>query len=96
MVAGLHRVGSVAAFIAAIYFLILFNVIPLPFFNAETTGQIVSLLPWWLLVSFGAYSLWSIGWGLLTLRECSEAYEELLSEIAEAKDDLRTKGVTVD
>jgi len=29
-------------------------------------------------VSFGAYSLWTIGWGLLTLRECPEAYEELI------------------
>jgi len=35
-------------------------------------------LPWWLLISFGSYSLWSIGMGLLTLRECPEAYNELL------------------
>lgn len=110
-----HRVGSVAALIVAVYFLILFNVIPLPFFEAETSNQIVPLvrfyypvwffdssfridlepllnrscklplhiwrfkLPWWLLVSFGAYSLWSLGWGLLQLRECPEAYEELIT-----------------
>jgi len=91
-----HRVGSVAALIAAVHFLVLFNIIHVPLFGAETTSQIISLLPWWLLVSFGAYSLWSIGWGLLTLRECPEAYEELIEEIAEAKNDLRTKGVTVD
>ena len=35
-------------------------------------------LPWWLLITFGSYSLWSIGMGLLTLRECPEAYNELL------------------
>ncbi|KAJ3517409.1 hypothetical protein NLJ89_g529 [Agrocybe chaxingu] len=37
-------------------------------------------LPWWLLVSFGSYSLWSIGTGLLTLRECPEAYNELVGD----------------
>lgn len=39
----------------------------------------INQLPWWLLVSFGAYSLSSIGWGLLTLRECPEAFNELMS-----------------
>jgi len=34
--------------------------------------------PWWLLVSFGSYSLWSIGWGLFSFRDCEEAYHELL------------------
>jgi hypothetical protein len=36
-------------------------------------------IPWWLLVSFGSYSLWSLGWGLFTFRDCSEAYEELMT-----------------
>ena len=35
-------------------------------------------IPWWLLVSFGSYCLWSIGIGLVSLRECPEAYNELL------------------
>ena len=35
-------------------------------------------IPWWLLVAFGSYSLWSLGWGLLTFRDCDEAYEELI------------------
>lgn len=35
-------------------------------------------IPWWLLVSFGAYSLGSLGLGLLKFRDCPEAYEELL------------------
>jgi dolichyl-phosphate mannosyltransferase polypeptide 3 len=35
-------------------------------------------IPWWLLVSFGSYSLWSLGWGLYTFKDCPEAYTELL------------------
>lgn len=40
--------------------------------------SILKQLPWWLLVSFGSYSLWSLGWGLFTFRDCPEAYAELL------------------
>jgi hypothetical protein len=35
-------------------------------------------LPWWLLVSFGSYCLWSLGFGLYTFRDCPEAHRELL------------------
>jgi len=35
-------------------------------------------IPWWLLVSFGSYALWCLGWGLFTFRDCPEAYTELL------------------
>ncbi|KAH6911081.1 dolichol-phosphate mannosyltransferase subunit 3-domain-containing protein [Coprinopsis sp. MPI-PUGE-AT-0042] len=70
--------------------------------NRSETGPIVFSLfcchsyPWWLLVTFGSYSLWSLGWGLFTFRDCPEAYTELLSEINDAKNALRSQGVTVD
>ena len=35
-------------------------------------------LPWWVLVSFGSYSLASLGWGLWTFRDCPDAYTELM------------------
>ncbi len=35
-------------------------------------------IPWWCLVAFGAYSLGSLGLGLVRFRDCPEAYEELL------------------
>lgn len=35
-------------------------------------------IPWWALVSFGSYSLWSMGWGLWSFRDCPEAFEELM------------------
>lgn len=53
-------------------------------------------IPFWLLVTFGAYSLSSLGLGLLRFRDCPEAYESLLAEISQAKDELRDKGVSVD
>ncbi|KAF9458025.1 dolichol-phosphate mannosyltransferase subunit 3, partial [Collybia nuda] len=54
------------------------------------------LVPWWLLVTFGSYSLWKLGWGIYTCRDCPEAYTELLGEIIQAKNDLRSRGVTED
>jgi dolichyl-phosphate mannosyltransferase polypeptide 3 len=53
-------------------------------------------LPWWLLVTFGAYSLSSLGLGLVRFHDCPEAYESLLSEITQAKNELRNQGVSVD
>ncbi|TIA76208.1 hypothetical protein E3P92_00025 [Wallemia ichthyophaga] len=38
----------------------------------------------------------SIGFGLFTFKDCPDAYTELLTEISQAKDHLRSKGVHVD
>ncbi|KAI0305069.1 dolichol-phosphate mannosyltransferase subunit 3 [Russula brevipes] len=78
------------------YFLALFAFIPVPFFSEEHVEQILPVLPWWFLISFGSYSLWSLGHGLFTYRECTDAYTELLGEISQAKSELRLKGVSVD
>ncbi|KAF8195129.1 dolichol-phosphate mannosyltransferase subunit 3 [Pholiota molesta] len=94
--ARVHRVAVTATIIAVAYFLTFFEFLSVPLLEAGTAAQILPVLPWWLLVSFGSYCLWSIGLGLVTLRECPEAYDELLGEITEAKNDLRAKGVSVD
>jgi dolichyl-phosphate mannosyltransferase polypeptide 3 len=47
-------------------------------------------------VLFGAYSLSSLGLGLLRFNDCPEAYESLLKEITQAKNELRDQGVAVD
>ncbi|KAF9562289.1 dolichol-phosphate mannosyltransferase subunit 3 [Agrocybe pediades] len=91
-----HRVAFVATLVTVAYFLTFFNYLSVPLVDSKVAEQILPVIPWWLLVAFGSYSLWSIGMGLLTLRECPEAYTELLAEITEAKNDLRAKGVTVD
>ncbi|KAI8053290.1 dolichol-phosphate mannosyltransferase subunit 3 [Syncephalis plumigaleata] len=59
--------------------------------DQKIQAQIVPCLPLVALVWFGAYSLGSVGWSLMTFPECFGAYEELMGEIAEAKADLRDK-----
>lgn len=54
--------------------------------------QVVTTLPLWLLVSFGAYSLASIGFSLCTFRDCPEAFVELEKDIAASRVRLQQKG----
>ncbi|KAK6977442.1 dolichol-phosphate mannosyltransferase subunit 3 [Favolaschia claudopus] len=91
-----HRVALISTFFTALWALVFFKVFLVPGLDEAAVSQIWPLIPWWLLVTFGSYSLWSLGWGLFTFRDCPEAYEELMHEISQAKDDLRTKGITVD
>jgi len=90
------RFALYASAVTLSYFLVWFSILPMPLIAEETKDQILPLLPWWLLVSFGSYSLASLGLGLWSFRDCPDAYEELMHEINEAKIDLSAKGVTVD
>jgi len=47
-------------------------------------------------VSFGAYLLFNLGWGVFTFNDVPEAYKELMGEIEVAREDLKRKGVDVD
>jgi len=91
-----HRVAGLGLVCTVLYLLAFFSILPVPFLDEETAEEILPVLPWWLLVAFGSYSLWSLGMGLYTFRDCPEAYSELMGEITQAKNELRTKGVTVD
>jgi dolichyl-phosphate mannosyltransferase polypeptide 3 len=70
----------------------------LPFLpgNNRLTLTTTLQLPFWFLVSFGAWLLFRLGWGMVTFRDTPDAYAELMDEIKLAKADLRTKGVDVD
>jgi dolichyl-phosphate mannosyltransferase polypeptide 3 len=46
-------------------------------------------------VSFGSYLLFKLGWGVFTFNDVPEAHQELLSEIKQARQELRAKGVDV-
>ncbi|KAK1224182.1 hypothetical protein PQX77_012922 [Marasmius sp. AFHP31] len=91
-----HRVAGIATFLTILYTLVFLQTIQVPFVEEKVVNEILPVIPWWLLVSFGSYSLWSLGWGLFTFRDCPEAYNELLAEISQAKNELRVKGVSVD
>jgi dolichol-phosphate mannosyltransferase subunit 3 len=58
--------------------------------------QINPQLPFWALVSFGAYLLFKLGYGVFTFNDVPAAHAELMKEIDMAREDLRRKGVDVD
>ncbi|KAI9572463.1 dolichol-phosphate mannosyltransferase subunit 3 [Boletus coccyginus] len=94
--ARVHRVAIYVSAFILVYLLAFFAVLPIPALGQDVVAQLLPVIPWWLLVSFGAYSLASLGSGLFTFQDCPDAYHELLKEINDAKHDLRGKGVTVD
>jgi dolichyl-phosphate mannosyltransferase polypeptide 3 len=53
-------------------------------------------VPFWALVSFGAYLLGKLGYGVFSFNDVPEAHEELVKQIEQAKADLKKRGVTVD
>lgn len=52
-------------------------------------------MPLYLLVSFGCYSLATVGYRVATFNDCDEAAKELREQIKEAKEDLRKKGLNI-
>ncbi|KAH8554647.1 dolichol-phosphate mannosyltransferase subunit 3 [Umbelopsis sp. PMI_123] len=83
---------TTAAIVIGIYLVFALHIIPLP---QKIQDDIIPVLPWWVLVSFGSYCLGTLGWNVMTFGECPEAYDELMREISEAKNDLRSKGMTI-
>ncbi|PSR79553.1 dolichol-phosphate mannosyltransferase subunit 3 [Coniella lustricola] len=84
---------SIALLVSSLYLSLYLQLIPLP---TIVQTEIVPVLPFWALVSFGAYLLVRLGWGVLTFNDCPEAHKELMGEIEVAKTELRKMGVTVD
>jgi dolichol-phosphate mannosyltransferase subunit 3 len=63
---------------------------------ACTFGILMLLqLPFWALVSFGAYLLFKLGLGVFTFNDVPDAHKELMAQISEARTELRAKGVDV-
>lgn len=59
----------------------------------ETYREVAWPMPLYLLVSFGCYSLATVGYRVATFNDCEEAAKELQEQIKEAKEDLRKKGL---
>ncbi|USP73920.1 uncharacterized protein yc1106_01194 [Curvularia clavata] len=83
---------SIAMLLTSIYLALLLQVVPLP---QKIQEEIIPYIPFWALVSFGAYLLFSLGWGVFTFNDVPEAHAELMQQIAEARKDLSAKGVDV-
>ncbi|KAM4690199.1 dolichol-phosphate mannosyltransferase subunit 3 [Rhinophrynus dorsalis] len=56
--------------------------------------QVIWPLPVYLLVTFGCYSLATIGYRVATFNDCEDAARELQDQIKEAKKDLAKKGLS--
>lgn len=79
--------------LSAIYFALYSGVIPT---SQKIHDEILPYLPWWVLVTFGAYSLGTLGWGVLTFKDKEDKYKELLTQIDEAKAFYKQKGINLD
>ncbi|KAI5856675.1 dolichol-phosphate mannosyltransferase subunit 3 [Durotheca rogersii] len=84
---------SVGLLVTSLYLALYLQLIPLP---PLVQTEIVPVLPFWALVSFGAYLLFRLGWNVMTFHDVPEAHKELTEEIELAKVDLRRLGVDVD
>ncbi|XWW98404.1 hypothetical protein V2A60_006404 [Cordyceps javanica] len=84
---------SLGLLVSSLYLALYLQLIPLPPLVQE---QVVPVLPFWALVSFGALLLFRLGLGVLTFNDVPEAHKELMQEIDQAKVDLRKLGVDVD
>ncbi|PSS15103.1 hypothetical protein M430DRAFT_67712 [Amorphotheca resinae ATCC 22711] len=84
---------SVGLLVTSLYLALYLGLIPLP---ALISNEIIPFLPFWALVTFGAYLLFKLGWGVFTFNDVPEAHAELMKEIDLAKAELRTKGVDID
>ncbi|QPG76522.1 hypothetical protein FOA43_003911 [Brettanomyces nanus] len=78
--------------ISSIYIALWVEAIPLP---ALLHDEILPVLPWWALVSYGCYCLYSLGYGVYVLNDREDKYQELLSQISEAKAFMKKNGVDV-
>ncbi|CAA9966574.1 Dolichyl-phosphate mannosyltransferase polypeptide 3 [Pyrenophora teres f. maculata] len=83
---------SIAMLLTSIYLALFLQVIPLP---EKIQAEVVPVLPFWALISFGAYLLFKLGWGVFTFNDVPEAHAEIMQQIAEARKDLSAKGVDV-
>jgi len=84
---------SIGLLVTSLYLALYLQLIPLP---PLISNEIIPVLPFWVLVSFGAYLLFKLGLGVFTFNDVPEAHAELTKEIDVARAYLRTKGVDVD
>ncbi|KAL1301763.1 hypothetical protein AAFC00_005961 [Neodothiora populina] len=84
---------SLLLLVSSVYLALFLGLVPLP---SKIQDEIIPVLPFWVLISFGAYLLFSLGWGVFTFNDVPEAHKELMAEIEQARADLKSKGVDVD
>ncbi|MCJ1243314.1 hypothetical protein MMC30_000511 [Trapelia coarctata] len=84
---------SIGLLVSSLYLACFLRLIP---FSTKVQDEIIPILPFWALVSFGSYLLFKLGLGVFTFKDVPEAYRELMEEIEVARKDLKGKGIDVD
>ncbi|KAF2033596.1 dolichol-phosphate mannosyltransferase subunit 3 [Setomelanomma holmii] len=83
---------SIAMLLTSLYLAVFMEVVSFP---EKIQKEIVPVVPFWALITFGAYLLFKLGWGVFTFNDVPDAYKELQAQIQEARIDLKAKGVDV-
>ncbi|KAB2577189.1 hypothetical protein BFW01_g2295 [Lasiodiplodia theobromae] len=84
---------SLGLLLSSLYLALYLGLIPL---SPKIQEQLIPVLPFWALVSFGAYLLFKLGLGVFTFNDVPEAHKELMLEIEQARNELSAQGVDVD
>ncbi|KAK0662260.1 putative dolichol-phosphate mannosyltransferase subunit 3 [Lasiodiplodia hormozganensis] len=84
---------SLGLLLSSLYLALYLGLIPL---SPKIQEQVIPVLPFWALVSFGAYLLFKLGLGVFTFNDVPEAHKELMLEIEQARNELSAQGVDVD
>ncbi|KAL0265231.1 hypothetical protein SLS55_001196 [Diplodia seriata] len=84
---------SLGLLLSSLYLALYLGLVPL---SPRIQEELIPVLPFWVLVSFGAYLLFKLGLGVFTFNDVPEAHKELMLEIEQARNELSAKGVDVD
>ncbi|KAL3460555.1 dolichol-phosphate mannosyltransferase subunit 3 [Aspergillus heterothallicus] len=84
---------SVLLLVSSLYLSLYLGLVPI---NETVQREVIPVLPFYALISFGCYLLGRLGVAILTFNDVPEAHKELQGEIAQAKAELRKKHVDVD
>ncbi|KAL5117521.1 hypothetical protein ACEQ8H_004551 [Pleosporales sp. CAS-2024a] len=83
---------SIALLLTSMYLAVFMELVAFP---EKMQKEVIPYVPFWALISFGAYLLFKLGWGVFTFNDVPDAYAELQAQIAEARKDLSAQGVDV-
>ncbi|KAL4915169.1 dolichol-phosphate mannosyltransferase subunit 3 [Aspergillus aurantiobrunneus] len=84
---------SVLLLVSSLYLSLYLGLVPL---NGTIQQEIIPVLPFYALMSFGSYLLGRLGLAIFTFHDVPEAHKELQREIEQAKTELRLVNVDVD
>ncbi|KAJ0422548.1 dolichol-phosphate mannosyltransferase subunit 3 [Aspergillus carlsbadensis] len=84
---------SVVLLVSSLYLSLYLGLVPI---NETFQREVIPVLPFYALISFGCYLLGRLGVAILTFNDVPEAHKELQGEIEQAKAELRKKNVDVD